>query len=310
MVLWTNSHGGFVVGLGLFGILIGTQILQGADLLSVPVLSFALCILASICTPYSPLDFWTYIVHAVFMERPAIDEWNPVSFFEGFAIIPLSILAMLTLGMMQIGIRGRLTAFSFLVVSVYAGFGSARLMAIPCMIAVTLGKPWWDAGVEAFQRHFSRFFCSFQQAFYSVLLCFLLAGSAYLVSICLLVRPLSLDYRAYPVSALSWLGSHRTGGSLLVDFNAGSYALWKLHPRFLVSLDGRYEEVYPETTVNLVGLAFDSGNDQQLAAIDQIDPEFLLFRPHQLPRAPLPNSWINLYQDKSFVLFERIQERD
>jgi hypothetical protein len=308
MVFWVNSHGGFVVGLGLFGILVITLSLQGINFFSIPLFSFASCVIATICTPYNPIDFWTYILEAVFMDRPAIDEWGPVSFFEGFAIIPLYIASILILGITQIGIRGRITALALLVTSFCAGFGSARLMAIPCMIAVTFGKPWWDAGVEVFRTRFGSFYLSVHKAFYTVLSGALTAGFLYLVSTLLSAGPFGLDYRAYPVDALSWLQTNRRSGAILVDFNAGSYALWKLYPRFLVSLDGRYEEVYPHTTVNLVARAFDSEDDQQLEAISRLNPHFLLFRPYQLPPAPLPKDWINLYQDKNFVLFERIRK--
>lgn len=68
---------------------------------------------------------------------------------------------------------------------------------------------------------------------------------------------MQLSYEAYPVGALEWLRENREGGDVLVGFAEGSYALWRLHPRFLVSIDGRYEEVYPQSTVDLVFAALD-----------------------------------------------------
>ncbi len=37
-------------------------------------------------------------------------------------------------------------------------------------------------------------------------------------------------------------------GNLVVPFEWGSYASWRLYPQVKVSMDGRYEAAYPETT--------------------------------------------------------------
>ena len=41
-------------------------------------------------------------------------------------------------------------------------------------------------------------------------------------------------------------------GNLLVLFNWGSYALWKLYPQCRVAVDGRYEEVYSDDFIDEV----------------------------------------------------------
>ena len=40
-------------------------------------------------------------------------------------------------------------------------------------------------------------------------------------------------------------------GNLAVPFRWGSYALWRLYPRIQVSIDGRYEETYPDATFEM-----------------------------------------------------------
>ncbi|MCK7527911.1 MAG: hypothetical protein MZV64_65070 [Ignavibacteriales bacterium] len=49
----------------------------------------------------------------------------------------------------------------------------------------------------------------------------------------------------YPAKAIEFIKINNLKGNLLVPFNWGSYAFWKLYPRCLVSIDGRFEEVYP-----------------------------------------------------------------
>jgi hypothetical protein len=61
---------------------------------------------------------------------------------------------------------------------------------------------------------------------------------------------LRLEYPhvACPVGAVEYLQQRDIRGNLLVPFNYGSYALWKLRGKMRVSMDGRYDLVYkPET---------------------------------------------------------------
>jgi len=50
----------------------------------------------------------------------------------------------------------------------------------------------------------------------------------------------------YPTKAVEFIKINNIKGNLLLPFNWGSYALWKLHPQCKVSIDGRYEETYPD----------------------------------------------------------------
>jgi hypothetical protein len=52
----------------------------------------------------------------------------------------------------------------------------------------------------------------------------------------------------YPVRAVDILEAAHAEGNLAVPFRWGSYASWRLAPRIKVSMDGRYEETYPDET--------------------------------------------------------------
>jgi hypothetical protein len=85
-----------------------------------------------------------------------------------------------------------------------------------------------------------------------------------------------LDLSRYPVEAADWLQESGASGRLLVSFNDGSYALWRLHPALLVSMDGRYEEVYPESTVEDVAAAVDPAAPGHAAALARVRPDWIL----------------------------------
>jgi hypothetical protein len=55
----------------------------------------------------------------------------------------------------------------------------------------------------------------------------------------------------YPVREVDILSRARAEGNLAVPFRLGSYATWRLYPRIKVSMDGRYETTYPESTFRL-----------------------------------------------------------
>jgi len=56
----------------------------------------------------------------------------------------------------------------------------------------------------------------------------------------------ALPQKTYPLEAIEFIKINKLSGNLLVPFNWGSYALWKLYPQCFVSIDGRYEEVYSD----------------------------------------------------------------
>jgi hypothetical protein len=94
-----------------------------------------------------------------------------------------------------------------------------------------------------------------------------------------------------------------------VDFNNGSFALWRLYPLFQISLDGRYEEVYPDQTVLDVSEALAPKTPQAKAAIERLAPTHILF---QNPQAwseiqnSLGSEWREIYRDDSYTLYSRI----
>jgi hypothetical protein len=55
----------------------------------------------------------------------------------------------------------------------------------------------------------------------------------------------------YPVREVDILSRAQAEGNLAVPFWMGSYATWRLYPRIKVSMDGRYEATYPESTFRL-----------------------------------------------------------
>jgi len=128
------------------------------------------------------------------------------------------------------------------------------------------------------------------------LLCVLSLGRSYL-----LLKSsdsLTLNLKDYPVNAVSFLADSNESGDLLVDFNTGGYALWRLYPKFRISMDGRYETVYTESTHEINQAAFAIGSDHGLKAFKQINPSHAM-----LPNAEYMRENVLRLGDKWRVVF-------
>jgi hypothetical protein len=111
----------------------------------------------------------------------------------------------------------------------------------------------------------------------------------------------------YPVEAVRYAQEHQLCGNLAVPFNWGEYAIWQLYPECRVSIDGRYETAYPQSTVEMV-------EDFFLAAphwrqlLDDHATNLVLAPPgapvnRELARLP---DWKVLFSDQAAVLWARV----
>jgi hypothetical protein len=59
-----------------------------------------------------------------------------------------------------------------------------------------------------------------------------------------------VDPKEYPVHAVHFLKENGIKGKILVPFDWGEYAVWKLYPDCQVSVDGRFRTVYSEEIIS------------------------------------------------------------
>ena len=96
-------------------------------------------------------------------------------------------------------------------------------------------------------------------------------------------------------------------GKVLTGFNVGSFALWRLYPNFQISLDGRYEEVYPDDTVYMVQSAINDDSPEGSAALNKLSPDFILL---ELDHKEIPNrfaDWKTAYIDTQFMILAKTE---
>ncbi len=281
VALWANFHGGFVVG---------PLLILGYGFFRLAAASFAV----SLLNPYG-VEYWRYLGEALSMPRPEIVEWRRAE-LGGFDDLHIQSALVLVL-LLVWGRRPRPAHITALAGAALASLLHVRFAPLLGMvIVVTCGGSW----EEVFRKK--------RQAIALGVMVLTLSLAALGGAVGFFRRDLSLQMRIpddrYPVAAMKRLESE--SGNLAVFFNWGEYALYHLYPEVLVSIDGRYETVYPEELVR-ANWDFTRGAPGSEAFLDTYLADFALYprdtgAARWLARA---SSWRLWEEDDLFVLYRR-----
>jgi hypothetical protein len=281
VALWANFHGGFVIGPLLILAYGYVRLAAG-------------CFAVSVLNPYG-LEYWRFLVEALSMPRPEIVEWRRAK-LGGLDDLHIQAGLLLVL-LLVLAKRPRLAHLVALGGASLATVLHVRFAPLLGMvILVTLGDAWED--VFRRRRH------ALALGVMTVTLSLVAIGGA----VGYMDRHFSFEWKIpkhrYPVDAVNLLKEER--GNLAVFFNWGEYALYHLYPRILVSIDGRYETVYPDDVVRANDW-FTSGSPGSEDFLDTFGADFALYpRDNPAARTLAGASGWNLWsQDDFFVLYRR-----
>lgn len=301
-VPWANSHGGFVVGLGFLGIFFINGFLVDRRNCVAYGLTLTAAVLATLINPYG-LDYWRYILDAVTMVRPGIVEWDIVNPLSREAIINNLLVVGIFYGIWRSGLRGEPLPLLILAVSTYFGYRHDRLSAILYISAYIFGSRYLNVTLASLHSYSAELFLSVRRAASFVAVILFVGFFSRIVPFLSDLRGFSLDYSSYPVKACEWLRANGSG-NLLVGFNIGSYALWRVYPALRISVDGRYEELYPQSTIDLVSRALSPLDSGHQAAIEELDPDFILLDA-KLKISEFGSKWNLVYNDGQYQVIAR-----
>ena len=263
-LVWANLHGGFVAGLALvlcYGL--------GEALRKKPwlpyVLAAAAWTAATALNPYG-LGYWRFLAHALSLAREEILEWAPFPpWAPHLGLLKLAVVCAfgaIPLVFNRLARRGSWRDLPWpqllvLAATSWQGLRAQKLiplavLAAACCLPAVLAWAWpgirekpdqkvsWlgPAAAGAAGLLFALFCWSdmrprFQPWQVQV------RGRDY-------PKEYQQGIRSHPVEAVRFLEGSGGSGNLWTEFAVGEFAFWRLYPRFLVSLDGRLECVYPE----------------------------------------------------------------
>jgi len=268
MLAWANIHGGFVAGLGAAGVYtaLALPFFSGRTAASASgrpgwprfflLLGVTLaCLAVTVINPYG-FRFWQYLIPALLNPRLQISEWQPLPVFGrdvfiGFRILFVLVAAILLLAWRQTEKRSWPGLIMLLVTAVIS-WRSRRHTAFFAVTALALMGPFVTVAWGRLKTWLAAPLGDRLPPGRAVLL--LYGGLAFYTAAHFLpaaslqvLTPVGL----YPVREVDILSRARAEGNLAVPFRLGSYATWRLYPRIKVSMDGRYETTYPESTFRL-----------------------------------------------------------
>ncbi|MFA6990048.1 MAG: hypothetical protein WC197_08270 [Candidatus Gastranaerophilaceae bacterium] len=261
MLIWANVHGGFIAGLGI------TLAYGLGEFLSKKKWKEYLLILCSstfitVINPYG-IAYWTFLFSAVSMKRPYIKEWwpfnpfGPINELIGFKIF----LVLTAISIIYIFIKRRknirwgelfILAFTAFMAFKHVRHSIFFIIASASYIYYYLYPALDLLSFSIIERFYNLFNIKIRTVgkwlrdifLYSLII---LIG---LFSYILFPLKLKVNMARFPANSVKFIQINHLSGNLLVLFNWGSYALWKLYPQCLIAVDGRYEEVYPPETID------------------------------------------------------------
>lgn len=322
--LWVNMHGGFVVGLGLFGLYTAeslvrdrlsagnwTSALSRNRYLLAALPAMALLVLA---TPYG-IHYPGYVWSAIHLDRAMIAEWAPI--WDPRVQAPLVVAFAVSLlvplyAILRSDRRHNQTGLSLLLAAALATILSQRMVPLYAIVWFC-SIPGWLAHTPL-QPLVIRLATRFRVAVAAA------AIAVTIITAAALVRERSWELRFpaepdgaavyYPVGAVSYLRQTGFEGNVMTPYNVGAYVSWMLYPRVLVSLDSRYEVAYPTDQVEELETFYLASPGWE-GTLDRYPPDAIL-APVLSPVSQLLNNepyrleWREVYRDAGHMLFIRL----
>ncbi len=315
LAVWINFHGGVLAGvgiLGIWGLAKGVQAAVAARAngagelasLRAPLAVGAVSAGALLLNPYGA-GLPAFLLRTGTVPRPDIMEWRALDIASGPGLLYLAavVLAAFTLTRSRAGRNPALLApLAVLVLLPLTAVRHVQLLAIgyPILLAGHFPSGWGRARAEDVgARGVRRILVT------SALLAAALLTLGGLRDVgCIRIDP---DRSiAFPVRAVEWLRRSEVSANLAVYFDWGEYAIWHLHPRVRVSMDGRRETVYPDSIYQEY-LRFQNGIGTWRDVLDK-HPTDLVLAPRNRPTFNLMRSqsdWEMLYEDPLGAVFAR-----
>jgi hypothetical protein len=280
MLVWTNVHGGCVAGLGTIGVYAGWALLTRQHFktfLLVALASFA----ATFVNPQGA-KFWTVLLPAVLHPRARITEWLPLPLWGNDPFIAFRLLFVIVLLLLAWTWRGTekksWPGLVMLMITAVLGWRSRRHAPFFAVTTLAFVAPFLATALAGWAERFRR---RIQPA---VAVAALHGAVAIYAAMAFLPRasfevlaPIGHD----PVREMDILSLAEVEGNLATPFGWGSYCAWRLHPRVKISMDGRYEAAFPESTFAMNNDFYDKRGTNWDRLLRDFDVDFVLLEYQQ-----------------------------
>lgn len=307
MIIWCNMHGGCVSGIGLIILYIIGELLSRKPVKKY-LITLLFTFLALLINPWG-IDYIVYLIAANTMHREIILEWmNLFSppfkhlFIEfKFFMFTLIIFELSYIIKSLLSKSFKLDITKYLVVIITLMLAIQHIKLIPLSV-ITISAFLYDDFYTFFNfitRNLFNKVANVKDIMVYTTLIILLFIKANKVS----TEPF-LDFRKFPVVAIEFIKINNLKGNLLINFEHGSYAIYKLYPNNKVFMDGRYEEVYDNSLKQILDI-YTSGLDKNDYLLKTYPADIILIYKScsVYPRLLKDKNWVQIYVDDNYGLF-------
>jgi hypothetical protein len=250
MLVWANVHGGCVAGFGTVAVYAAFAVRTRKHVKPMLLVSLA-CLAVTFINPYG-LKFWPNLLRAVLRPRPDITEWQPLPLFANDPFLAFRILFVLVVVLVAVGWRRVAVkswpGFVLLIITAYLGWRSRRQVPFFAVATLAFVGPFLEAALAPFVERFrARLKPEFALAVLYGLVAIFVAAQYLPQASFEINAPVGHD----PVREADILSLAQAEGNLATPFGWGSYCAWRLHPKIKISMDGRYEAAFPESTFQM-----------------------------------------------------------
>jgi len=267
--LWVNLHAGFALGLALSALFLAGEWIEralGQSQTSIPRLRTAafILLLDLLIVPFNPngLRLYSYPIETL---RSAamqnyIAEWASPNFHHAeywpFLFIVLGTFAVLSWFRLQVRPRDLL----LLVVSLYAGLCSIRLMPLFVLIALPLvSQRLGDDQPKSLSQRLLPPPASRTLLNAGIVLAMTVFAGVHIFQV--IQRQPQAETQTFPARAVAFLQTHPSG-RIFNHYDWGGYLIWRLYPATPVFIDGR-ADLYGEELLDRFAATYQFKGDWQ-----------------------------------------------
>jgi hypothetical protein len=325
MIVWVNSHGGFIIGFLIWGVYTFYALLKwvlgrvsitdripvsGTHLIRLLVIGGFM--LAAVLVNPSGVAMYPYAFKTVQIGalQDFIEEWQPPD-FHLLHVQPFAWLMLLTFGAVGAS-RRRLALTDFLLFSGFAFMGlmAGRNVALFALVAPVVLTRYADPLLAEVGERFGYRRASSPPSRASLLLNWALLA---LVVLAVLIKaasvyPESVNEAAFrkslPVGAVEYLKTAGLPGRLFNSYNWGGYLLWAL-PEYPVFIDGRTDLYNDEVIDEWLQVVWAEPDWEE--TVTRWDVKLVLLEPGMLISRLLEvnQDWEQVYEDDLAVIYKR-----
>jgi len=326
-IFWVNSHGGVLAGLALVvfyclyslfsDVITAKKEYNRIDLknLNFKVLYLPLILVLVLgVNPYT-YHYYPYILDAILMKRPFVEEWLSVFSFPG-RVVYFFVLVVITATIVVKNLKAVKLSNGYrlilLILLMLVSFSHSRhipFFALACAFyfpgLIDNILPVAKITVESDQKipfkpgkQIALIAVSFLFIYFTI---FNDQNFSYHLEV---KEKTDAIFVGYPVKAANFIRANDLKGNMITTFNWGEFIIYQLYPEVKVSFDGRYETVYPDEIVK-ANMRFINAQSGWQEVLESFNPAFVLTSRYDPVTKNMvqESGWPLVFTDKESFLF-------